>query len=136
MFTPHMAATSTISATRACMAAICGGWAAAGQSWTASVPGTWYLVPYLVQDGGVGGQHAAVLDEAHADPPGRPQLLLRGVEPATLQLKVALTGSFQGAGGEIQSPAQIQVQEMYISSNMNHVFSFINQNPDYDDVKK
>lgn len=70
----------------------------------------WYQ--YLLQDGGIGGQHNVVLDESHTGPSGRPQLLLHGVELITLQLKVALAGSFQGAGREVQLPVQIQRRKL------------------------
>lgn len=66
------------------------------------------LDQYLLQDGGVGGQHDVVLDESHTGPSGRPQLLLHSVEPVTLQLKVTLAGSFHGTGREVQLPVQIQ----------------------------
>lgn len=65
------------------------------------------LYQYLLQDGGVGGQHNVVLDESHTDPSGRPQLLLQSVEPVTLQLKVTLAGSFHGTRREVQLPVQI-----------------------------
>lgn len=70
------------------------------------------LYQYLLQDGGVGGQHNVVLDESHTDPSGWPQLLLQSVEPITLQLKVALAGSFHGTGREVQLPVKIQRRKL------------------------
>lgn len=70
------------------------------------------LYQYLLQDGGVSGQHNVVLDESHTGPSGRPQLLLHSVKPVTLQLKVTFTGSFHGAGREVQLPVQIQRKKL------------------------
>lgn len=70
------------------------------------------LNQYLLQDGGVGGQHNVVLDESHTGPPGRPQLLLHSIEPVALQLKVTLAGSFHCAGREVQLPVQIQRRKL------------------------
>lgn len=111
MFTPHMAATSMMSATRLCMALICGGLRIANykirMNHVTQLQVAACLDPCLVQDGGIGWQHDAVLDESHTDPSGGPQLLLRSIEPVTLQLKVALTGSFHSRGRELQRPAHI-----------------------------
>lgn len=63
----------------------------------------WSLT-HLVQDGGVSRQDNMVLNESHPDPPGRPQLFLRGFKPVPLQLKVPLRGSLHSACREVQLP--------------------------------
>lgn len=115
-FTPHMAATATISPTRLCMALICGGDRRNSSYPLSHISAHLYLylpqqaslcacsVPDLVQDRGVSRQNDAVLDESHPDPPGRPQLFLDGFETVTLQLKVTLQGSFHSTCWEVQRP--------------------------------
>lgn len=105
MFTPHMAATSTISLIRLCKAATC--WEfkpTTSVSWLKPASVCAGAAVYLLQDGGVSGQDDAVLDESHADPPGRSQLLRSGVEPTTLQLKVPLRGRIHRTHRQLQLP--------------------------------
>lgn len=109
MFTPHMAATSTISPIRLCMALICTWFTPVAFKLNQSVcmwcsVSDMWLSPYLVQDGGVSGQNDVVLNESHTDPSGRPQLFQRSVEFVTLQFKFTFRGSFHSTCREVQLP--------------------------------
>lgn len=109
MFTPHMAATSTISPIRLCMAVTCGG-RKNHQTDVRHLSITARPNLHLVRDEGVGGEDDVVLNESNTDASGRPQLFLRGVEPVALQLKVTLRGSVHGTWRQVQLPVHTQMR--------------------------